>query len=154
MLRGKRGREPRKKYGKCMLFSYFVTLCTISAYKVRFFKILFFFSFLLLLFLCVGCQLIWLACFVLVVVVFICVYLEKKRQLLRRGDVRNIAIVAHVDHGKTTLVDAMLKQTKVLFIAWNMSWIEVNIVLLVSLLLSFCEFSSPFVIFPSNSVNI
>ncbi|RDY05651.1 putative elongation factor TypA-like SVR3, chloroplastic [Mucuna pruriens] len=38
---------------------------------------------------------------------------EKKRQLLRRGDVRNIAIVAHVDHGKTTLVDAMLKQTKV-----------------------------------------
>lgn len=57
----------------------------------------------------------------MVVVVFICVYLEKKRQLLRRGDVRNIAIVAHVDHGKTTLVDAMLKQTKVLFIAWNMS---------------------------------
>ncbi|WVY98938.1 hypothetical protein V8G54_031089 [Vigna mungo] len=38
---------------------------------------------------------------------------EKKKQLLRRGDVRNIAIVAHVDHGKTTLVDAMLKQTKV-----------------------------------------
>ena len=36
-----------------------------------------------------------------------------KRQLKRRGDVRNIAIVAHVDHGKTTLVDAMLKQTKV-----------------------------------------
>ncbi|XP_061361991.1 putative elongation factor TypA-like SVR3, chloroplastic isoform X2 [Gastrolobium bilobum] len=38
---------------------------------------------------------------------------KKKRQLMRRGDVRNIAIVAHVDHGKTTLVDAMLKQTKV-----------------------------------------
>jgi GTP-binding protein len=32
---------------------------------------------------------------------------------LRRADVRNIAIVAHVDHGKTTLVDAMLKQTAV-----------------------------------------
>ncbi|MDD5658058.1 MAG: translational GTPase TypA, partial [Elusimicrobia bacterium] len=29
----------------------------------------------------------------------------------RRQDLRNIAIIAHVDHGKTTLVDAMLKQT-------------------------------------------
>eukprot|EP00261_Vitis_vinifera_P036107 XP_019077350.1 PREDICTED: uncharacterized protein LOC100264026 isoform X2 [Vitis vinifera] len=38
---------------------------------------------------------------------------EKKRQLMRRRDIRNIAIVAHVDHGKTTLVDAMLKQAKV-----------------------------------------
>ena len=30
---------------------------------------------------------------------------------MKREDVRNIAIIAHVDHGKTTLVDEMLKQS-------------------------------------------
>jgi GTP-binding protein len=32
---------------------------------------------------------------------------------MRRQDIRNLAIVAHVDHGKTTLVDAMLQQSGV-----------------------------------------
>ncbi|MBL8022830.1 MAG: translational GTPase TypA [Elusimicrobia bacterium] len=35
----------------------------------------------------------------------------KNTSLRRRNDVRNIAIIAHVDHGKTTLVDAMFRQT-------------------------------------------
>ena len=35
-------------------------------------------------------------------------------KLKRREDIRNVAIIAHVDHGKTTLVNELLKQSNTL----------------------------------------
>src|SRR5213592_671530 len=39
--------------------------------------------------------------------------MTQTERLIKRTDIRNVAIIAHVDHGKTTLVDGMLRLSRI-----------------------------------------
>ena len=43
-----------------------------------------------------------------------CISLEKEESPVKQENIRNVAIIAHVDHGKTTMVDRLLYTAGVL----------------------------------------